>query len=100
MCSFPSLYDFFMSDDTGRIQSGQSHSDPRAIHSSLTVEEGLELRGGVFPRGGGRWALWPVKKGGGGKHWHACITTVEQVLQLIIVIMMIIMHVDVVSPSF
>lgn len=31
MCSLPSVYDFFISDDTGRIQSGQSHSDSRAM---------------------------------------------------------------------
>lgn len=27
MCSLPSVFDFFISDDTGRIESGQSHSD-------------------------------------------------------------------------
>lgn len=56
MCSLPSIDDFFISDDTGRIQSGQSHSDSQAISFFLTVEEELELRGGASPRGQGRWA--------------------------------------------
>lgn len=56
MSSLPSVYDFFISDDTGRIQSGQSHSDSQAMYFSLTVEVGLELRGGVCPREEGRWA--------------------------------------------
>lgn len=46
-------FDFFISGDTGRIESGQSlrfsHSS-----SSLTVEVELELKGGVVPSGGGR----------------------------------------------
>lgn len=67
MCSLPSVYDFFISDDTGRIQSGQSHSDSQAICFSLTVEAEQELRGGVFPREEGRWALWRVKQGKGTK---------------------------------
>lgn len=35
------------------VPSGQSHSDSQAMYDSLTVEEGLELKGVAFPQEGG-----------------------------------------------
>lgn len=48
--------DFFISGDTGRIESGQSFRFSGSS-SSLTVEGELELWRGGFPQAEGRWAL-------------------------------------------